>query len=337
MKEYYLDVGKNQIDISREDEIEVVKELSAHRDQLREFIYTLPGVVEVIRDKVAELKSVASVTENFNSNRKGNNKKVKKSVLEKVEYAYKWKDKPRARVALYECKFREEWLLSEIVPEVASDSISRATVYSIVDNIRALENTLVQSALKAAVKIGVDHRGSLSEEDAIQEANLALIDAARRFDPNEGVKFITYAYQKITFRMKQKRASSIGIVKVPVNANKDDYATTWLSLGDEMTVGRRSRSLSEIIADDTASVEDTINQKMVRSYLKDCLNKLLSRDEADVLYFRYLYAARTLTYQEVTELLSRKLTRERIRQIEEKAIEKLKTTEELKELLEFFG
>ena len=83
-------------------------------------------------------------------------------------------------------------------------------------NITALQK-LVQRNLKYVVSIANKYRGcGLSLQDLIEEGNIGIIQAAKRFDPSREVKFITYAVWWIKQAIVHSLASYAGAVKLPV-------------------------------------------------------------------------------------------------------------------------
>jgi len=212
--------------------------------------------------------------------------------------------------------------------------------------------------------------------DLINEGNLGLIKAAQRFDETRGFKFISYAVWWIRQSILQALAEQSRIVRLPLNKigsinkiNKtfarleqeferepsaDEIATALelspedikeamrntgrhvsmdapLATGDENT----SNMYDVMHNDDMPSPENTLISESLRKEIERALSTLTTR-EADVvrLYFG-LNGAHALTLEEIGERFD--LTRERVRQIKEKAIRRLKHTSRSKLLKTYLG
>lgn len=328
-KEYYEDVKNYQNNLTKKEESDIIKALSDTRFSLKDAIFSIPEVPDKIIENLKKITSVASVAESFNSNKKGNNTLVKTKIENILSKKVTIKD-------LHDCNFRIDWLITTILPTVSVPAGNLNWITITKEKLLELENRLVGSCLKMAVKLALNNRGKHSHEDAIQIANLALVEAAKKFDPSIKVKFNTYAYYKIVFKMKQSQMENpFGIVHIPKSAEVEEGAGSWLSLEEDVDVGR-NRPLSEILPNEESDIEDIVNLNLVRNNLKESLGRYLSEQEADIIYFRYLFAGKILTYQEIGTYLPKSLTRERIRQIEVKALRKLKDQPELRDLLKHY-
>ena len=215
----------------------------------------------------------------------------------------------------------------------------------------------------------------LTLPDLINEGNLGLIKAAQRFDETRGFKFISYAVWWIRQSILQALAEQSRIVRLPLNKigsiNKINKAFSAL----EQTYGRpptvqeiaeeleitenevkqsmenagRHLSMDAPLKDEDGSsnmyevMESTSNPKPDRELMNESLRKEIERSlttltvrEADVvrLYFG-LSGAHPMTLEEIGERFD--LTRERVRQIKEKAIRRLKHTSRSKILKTYLG
>jgi len=241
---------------------------------------------------------------------------------------------------------------------------------------KALEK-LTKANLRFVVSVSKQYQNQgLTLPDLINEGNLGLIKAAQRFDETRGFKFISYAVWWIRQSILQALAEQSRIVRLPLNKigsiNKINKAFSRL----EQTYERIPTSLeiSEVLEitpeevknamsysgrhvsmdaplkegeDDSSNMYDVLmsddSPKPDNVLLKDSLRKEIERSlstltprEADVvrLYFG-LSGNHPLTLEEIGEKFD--LTRERVRQIKEKAVRRLKHTSRSKLLKAYLG
>jgi RNA polymerase primary sigma factor len=228
---------------------------------------------------------------------------------------------------------------------------------------------LTESNLRFVVSYVKKYRGmGLSLLDLINEGNLGLIEAAKRFDPSKNVKFISYAvwwirqavihalskYSRI-YHLPQKLSDQISEMKKTRSQMKKEFKrdptrdelaarlkTTVESVEDWEILSGRDISLSDKYYDDdmevgdrikdslTPSVEYQIVKNSIEEQIRNILKELDDK-EALVLKLRFgLEDDRTHTLQEIGNKLN--LTRERIRQIEKKAMRKLSHSHKLQQL-----
>ena len=195
---------------------------------------------------------------------------------------------------------------------------------------------LVESNLRFVVSYAKRYRGlGVSFLDLIHEGNLGLIEAARRFDPSRNVKFITYAVWWIREALMhvladQTRAFSFPpkLFAVLHNGSED------VSLSEPIASARpggdegSSRRIGDLLPQDQTPIED---EMIHQSDLDDLANALLELDrkEREVVRLRYgLEDDEEHTLQEIGERLH--LSRERVRQIETRAKEKLRRSAKLR-------
>lgn len=224
------------------------------------------------------------------------------------------------------------------------------------------KNLLIEHNLKLVVSIAKRYVGrGLAMSDLIQEGNLGLMKAVDMFDPEKGFKFSTYATwwikQAITrsiadksrtirlpVHMAEKRYRVVSYTKDYLNeygrqptkqevcdnceitsetydllsGYKDNVVSIDMPIGEEQDV-----SLGDLLPDDSLSVEELSMREDLKHALRYAMEEILDKRSIDVLTLRFgLEDGKFRTLEEVGETFG--VTRERIRQIEMKALKRLK-------------
>lgn len=240
---------------------------------------------------------------------------------------------------------------------------------------KALE-TLTKANLRFVVSVAKQYQNQgLTLGDLINEGNLGLIKAAQRFDETRGFKFISYAVWWIRQSILQALAEQSRIVRLPLNKigyinkinkafsqleqdfereptndelsklldiSSNDIRDTMRSSGKHISMdapimqGEDGCLLDLIPGEDGASPENNMMTESLRREIERALTTLTPR-EADVirLYFGLTIGIPAMTLEEIGEHFE--LTRERVRQIKEKAIRRLKHTSRSKILKTYLG
>lgn len=234
---------------------------------------------------------------------------------------------------------------------------------------------LVKANLRFVISVAKEYQGQgLPLQDLISEGNLGLIKAAQRFDETRGFKFISYAVWWIRQSILQALAEQSRVVRLPLNRvgaiNKvgraleelekeygrepsmeelaDKMEMTANEVADVLKTSARHLSLDEPFKEDEGnSLLDVIESdryeppdgELMRESLRVEIDKVLSTlkpREAEIirLYFG-LDGDRPLTLEEIGEHF--KLTRERVRQIKEKALRRLRHRSRLEPLRKYLG
>ncbi len=234
---------------------------------------------------------------------------------------------------------------------------------------------LVKANLRFVISVAKEYQGQgLPLQDLISEGNLGLIKAAQRFDETRGFKFISYAVWWIRQSILQALAEQSRVVRLPLNRvgaiNKvgraleqlekeygrepsmqelaEKMEMTAYEVADVLKTSARHLSLDEPFnEEDGNSLLDVIESDrydppdagLMRESLRQEIEKVLSTlkpREAEIikLYFG-LDGDRPLTLEEIGEYF--KLTRERVRQIKEKALRRLRHRSRLEPLRKYLG
>lgn len=238
----------------------------------------------------------------------------------------------------------------------------------------ALEK-LTKANLRFVVSVAKQYQNQgLTLGDLINEGNLGLIKAAQRFDETRGFKFISYAVWWIRQSILQALAEQSRIVRLPLNrvGSLNKISKTFSELEQKYEREPSPDELAEVLEVATSEIVDTmkISGRHVSmdapfvqgeenslldvlendsegtpdsSLMNDSLRKevqralsTLTQREADViaLYFG-LNGEHAMTLEEIGEKFN--LTRERVRQIKEKAIRRLRHTSRSKALKPYLG
>jgi RNA polymerase primary sigma factor len=239
---------------------------------------------------------------------------------------------------------------------------------------QALEG-LTKANLRFVVSVAKQYQGQgLSLGDLINEGNLGLIKAANRFDETRGFKFISYAVWWIRQSILQALAEQSRIVRLPLNRvgtmNKigkafsaleqeferepsseeiaqalelSDFEVSetiqksgkHLSLDAPFSEEEENRLLDIIENQEQPSPDNTLLSESLRIELDRALSTLTLREAEVVKLYFGLDLETPLTLEEIGEKFQ--LTRERVRQIKEKALRRLRHASRSKPLRSYLG
>ena len=238
----------------------------------------------------------------------------------------------------------------------------------------ALEK-LTKANLRFVVSVAKQYQNQgLLLGDLINEGNLGLIKAAKRFDETRGFKFISYAVWWIRQSILQALAEQSRVVRLPLNrvgalnkigkaysnleqeferepspeeiAEQLDMSTfevtdtmkmsgRHLSMDAPFNQGEDNRLLDVISDDNQPSPDYTLMDESLKIEIERALRTLSEREAEVVKLYFGLNREHPLTLEEIGELFS--LTRERVRQIKEKAIRRLRHASRSKVLRTYLG
>lgn len=239
----------------------------------------------------------------------------------------------------------------------------------------ALEK-MVNANLRFVVSVAKQYQNhGLTLSDLINEGNLGLIKAATRFDETRGFKFISYAVWWIRQSILQALAEQSRIVRLPLNRvgslNKINNAFSELeqrhqreptedelaevmemtpeeirtnltfrarkvSMDAPFAQGDGDGTLLDIMEDESADIPDAdLMMKSLQVEVKRALATLSERESQVISLYYGLSGGHAVTLEEIADQFD--LTRERVRQIKEKATRKLRQSSRSKELKAYLG
>jgi RNA polymerase primary sigma factor len=276
--------------------------------------------------------------------------------------------------------YRESQSLDKYLQEIGKVNLLTAEEeIELAVKIKAGDKTALEKLTKANLRFVVSvakqyQNQGLSLGDLINEGNLGLIKAGKRFDETRGFKFISYAVWWIRQSILQALAEQSRIVRLPLNRvgalNKIGKAYSNLEqeferepnadeLADELEMDVKEVSDTLIISSKHVSVDAPFSQGEENSLLDVMKNdeqpspdnmllseslkteiaralSAISEREAEVIRLYYgIETEHAMTLEEIGEKFN--LTRERVRQIKEKAIRRLRHASKSKHLRTYLG
>ncbi len=239
---------------------------------------------------------------------------------------------------------------------------------------RALEK-LTKANLRFVVSVAKQYQNQgLSLQDLINEGNIGLIKAAQKFDETRGFKFISYAVWWIRQSILQALAEQSRIVRLPLNqvgsVNKinkvlskfeqeNERRPSVAELADELNIeedkitevlrvsgrqvsvdapfqdGEENCLLDVLTNEDAPHTDSPMDKESLCSELDNILSAVLKDREKKVIVMSFGIGCHEKSLEEIGDLLG--LTRERVRQIKEKSLRKIKNDPGSRILLKYLG
>ncbi|MBR2387466.1 MAG: RNA polymerase sigma factor RpoD [Clostridia bacterium] len=327
----------------------VIEELDFDMDSLDKLIETLEenGITINADISSSDISKIESEVEDFGTGE--NMEKILEQEGLSIDDPVRMYLKEIGRVPLLSAEREKE--LARIMTEECSDEMKKAA-----------KDELIEANLRLVVSIAKRYVGKgMFFLDLIQEGNLGLMKAVEKFDYSKGYKFSTYATWWIRQAITRAIADQARTIRIPVHMVETIHKVSKYSrqmlqeLGREATadeIGEKMnmsadkvREIMKIAQDpvsletpigeeedshlgdflpdnDTPAPEEAASTTILREVIEKELNTLTPR-EAHVIKLRFgLYDGRTRTLEEVGKEFN--ITRERIRQIEAKALRKLR-------------
>lgn len=265
--------------------------------------------------------------------------------------------------------------VDKYLQEIGRESLITAEEeVQLAQQIRAGDQTALDKLTKANLRFVVSvakqyQNNGLSLPDLINEGNLGLIKAGKRFDETRGFKFISYAVWWIRQSIIQAIAEQSRIVRLPLNQigslskiskefsrleqkleraplpdeladsleishEKMNFAmnisTRHVSMDAPLTYDDDTKFIDVFMSDDTPSADALMINESLSTEIKRALTTLTDRERDVIIQFFGIGMNHGLTTEEIA--IKYDLTRERVRQIKEKAIRRLKQSARSKHL-----
>jgi len=237
----------------------------------------------------------------------------------------------------------------------------------------ALER-LTKTNLRFVVSVAKQYQNQgLTLGDLINEGNLGLIKAAKRFDETKGFKFISYAVWWIRQSILQAIAEQSRIVRLPLNQvgslskiskafsrleqeyerepSPEELADTLETTVDKITdtlsnsgrhvsmdapfVQGEETTLLDVLENDDPNTDSNLIDESLSEEIRRSLSTLTEREREIIVLFFGLSTNHPLSLEEIGEKFN--LTRERVRQIKDKALQRLRHTSRSKILKSYLG
>lgn len=234
---------------------------------------------------------------------------------------------------------------------------------------------LVSANLRFVVSVAKQYQNQgISLQDLINEGNVGLIKAASRFDETRGFKFISYAVWWIRQSIIQAISEQSRVVRLPLNkigvlnkirkaqgqleqqlersptnaeiaaftemneaeVNLAQSSSSWHLSTDALIPGNQDLTILDILFNPgDKKPDDSLMLESLQIEITRALSVLTEREKIIIMEYYGLAGVQAASLEEIGEKFD--LTRERVRQIKEKAIRKLRSSSKNKNLLNFLG
>ena len=216
--------------------------------------------------------------------------------------------------------------LDEIGKEaLLSDAEERELSAKILNGDQRALSKLVEANLRFVVSIARQYKGKgVAMEDLVSEGNFGLIKAASKFDASKGVRFVNFAVVYVRQQMERAIDQQAGLYKVPKNV-KDEVTARQQSmpLSVDAPLGHRTNMslLAVLVNQDAPLADEHVYSEAIEEAVEYALGVLDER-ESRVVNAWFGIDQEHETMAEIAEDMD--LKRERVRQIRDKAVRKLR-------------
>ena len=183
---------------------------------------------------------------------------------------------------------------------------------------------LVEANLKFVVVVARQYKGNgLAMEDLVSEGNIGLMKAAAKFDGEKGVRFVSFAAGHVRRQIEKAIDQQAGLYKVPKDVVDEAASRQNKALSVDAPIGHRTNMslLSVLVNPDAPQADERVHSETIEDAIERALQSLDGRESRVVNAFFGITQERE-TMAEIAEDMD--LKRERVRQIRDKAIRKLR-------------
>lgn len=188
---------------------------------------------------------------------------------------------------------------------------------------RALSK-LVEANLKFVVTVARQYKGKgVAMEDLVSEGNIGLMKAAAKFDASKGVRFVNYAVVHIRQAIEKAIDQQGGLYQVPKDVKQDLARQQSIPLSVDAPLGHRTNMslLSVLVNKDAPLADERVHSEAIEDAIEYALGTLDDRERRVVNAFFGIDQEHE-TMAEIAEDMD--LKRERVRQIRDKSVRKLR-------------
>lgn len=188
---------------------------------------------------------------------------------------------------------------------------------------RALSK-LVEANLKFVVTVARQYKGKgVAMEDLVSEGNIGLMKAAAKFDASKGVRFVNYAVVHIRQAIEKAIDQQGGLYQVPKDVKQDLACQQSIPLSVDAPLGHRTNMslLSVLVNKDAPLADERVHSEAIEDAIEYALGTLDDRERRVVNAFFGIDQEHE-TMAEIAEDMD--LKRERVRQIRDKSVRKLR-------------
>ena len=205
-----------------------------------------------------------------------------------------------------------------------SDEVEKELSERILDGDAKALSRLVEANLRFVVAVARQYKGKgVAMEDLVSEGNIGLMKAASKYDAKKGVRFVNYAVVYVREAIEKFIDQQAGLYQVPKDVKTEVTLQQSMPLSVDAPLGHRANMslLSVLVNQDAPMADERVHSEAIEEAVEYALDGLDER-ESKVINAFFGIGQEHETMAEIAEDLD--LKRERVRQIRDKAVRKLR-------------